>query len=149
MIVGFSFTKINAEKLSLIKGKIDINNNVTIKNVEQADFSLGKKKQDALKFIFEFASKYEPSIGSISFEGEIIYVSEPKSTKEILDAWSKEKKIEKDLMASILNTILTKCNVQALILSQEINLPPPIPMPKVNISAPSGNTVNNEKGYIG
>ena len=46
-------------------------------------------------------------------------------------------------MAGLLNTILTKCNVQALILSQEVNLPPPIPMPKVQIAQ------QTEKNYIG
>jgi hypothetical protein len=34
-------------------------------------------------------------------------------------------------MENILNSILTKCNIQALILSQDVNLPSPIPLPKV------------------
>ena len=37
----------------------------------------------------------------------------------------------------LLNSILNKCNVQALILSQDINLPPPIPLPKVQMSRPA------------
>lgn len=143
MIVGFGFTKLSAEKNEAAKGKIDINNNVTIKDVLEDDLSLGKNNQSVLKFKFEFTSKYEPSIGLILFEGELLYLEETKKVKEILTSWNKDKKLPKELMAGLLNTILTKCNVQALILSQEINLPSPIPMPKVQIAQQA------EKNYIG
>ncbi len=143
MIVGFGFTKLSAERKKAAKGKIDINNNVTIKNIEESDLALGKDNQNVLRFIFEFTSKYEPNIGNILFEGELLYLEEPKKSKEILSSWKKDKKIPKELMAGLLNTILTKCNVQALILSQEVNLPPPIPLPKVQI------TEQSEKNYIG
>ena len=143
MIVGFGFTKLSVEKNSAPKGKVDINNNVTIKDVQEDNFSLGKDKQDVLRFIFEFTSKYEPAIGTILFEGELLYLEDTKKVKEILSSWKKDKKIPKEIMAGLLNTILTKCNVQALILSQEVNLPPPIPMPKVQLAE------QVEKNYIG
>ena len=144
MIVGFGFTKLTAERKGAAKGKIDINNNVAIKDVQEDSFALGKdKEQNVLRFIFEFTSKYEPSVGTILFEGELLYMEEQKKSREILSGWKKDKKIPKELMAGLLNTILTKCNVQALILSQEINLPPPIPMPKVQIGQ------QEEKSYIG
>ena len=143
MIVGFGFTKLSVEKQESAKGKIDINNNVTIKDVQEDSFSLGKEKQqNVLRFIFEFTSKYEPNVGNILFEGELLYLEDQKNVKEILSSWKKDKKIPKEIMAGLLNTILTKCNVQALILSQEVNLPPPIPLPKVQIQAP-------DKNYIG
>lgn len=142
MIVGFGFTKLSAERNEPAKGKIDINNNVSIKDVVEDNLSLGKDKQNVLKFKFEFTSKYEPSIGTILFEGEVLYLDESKKIKDILSGWKKEKAIPKEIMAGLLNTILTKCNVQALILSQELNLPSPIPMPKVQVSAP-------DKDYIG
>ena len=143
MIVGFGFTKLSAEKKEAAKGKIDINNNVSIKDIKEDSFSFGNNKQNVIKFIFEFTSKYEPSVGNILFEGELLYMEDPKNTKEILTSWKKDKKIPKEIMGGLLNTILTKCNVQALILSQEVNLPPPIPMPKVQLQqAP-------DKNYIG
>ena len=133
MIAGFNFTKLIAEKKAVVKGKVNVNNNVAIKNVENADLSLGKQKQNALKFTFEFTSKYEPAIGDITFEGEILFIEEPKAVKDILASWKKDKKIDKEVMMALLNTVLAKCNIQALILSQEINLPPPIPLPRVQI----------------
>ena len=143
MIVGFGFTKLSAEKKDSPKGKIDINNNVSIKDLQEDNFSLGKdKQQNVIRFIFEFTSKYEPNVGAILFEGELLYMEEPKKAKEILSSWKKDKQIPKELMAGLLNTILTKCNVQALILSQQVNLPSPIPLPKVQMA-------EAEKNYIG
>ena len=144
MIVGFGFTKLSAEKKEKPKGKIDINNNVSIKDIVEDSFSFGKDKQNIIKFIFEFTSAYEPSVGSILFEGELLYLEEPKKIKEIMSSWKKDKKIEKELMAVLLNTILSKCNVQALILSQDVNLPPPIPLPKVQMAQQQ-----EDKNYIG
>ena len=46
-------------------------------------------------------------------------------------------------MTTLLNALLAKCNVQALILSQDVNLPPPIPLPKVQLNEPQKDT------YIG
>ena len=143
MIVGFGFTKLSAERIEPAKGKIDINNNVSIKDVVEDNFSLGKDNQNVIKFKFEFTSKYEPSVGTILFEGDLLYMEEPKKAKEILSSWKKDKKIPKELMEGLLNTILTKCNVQALIMSQEVNLPPPIPMPKVQLANQGDNN------YIG
>ena len=145
MIVGFGFTKLSAEKGEIAKGKIDINNNVSIKDLQEDNFALGKdKQQNVLRFIFEFTSNYEPKIGKILFEGELLYMEESKKAKEILSGWKKDKKLPKELMGGLLNTILTKCNVQALILSQQVNLPPPIPMPKVQMAA-----AVEGKDYIG
>jgi len=132
-IVGFSFTKIEVEKKKLAGGRINISNNVTIKDIVDTNLSLGTEKQKAIKFIFEFLSKYEPEIGKIGFVGEVLFLDDAAKIKKIVDEWKKDKKIEKNLMGAILNSVLTKCNVQALILSQEVNLPSPIPLPKVKM----------------
>ena len=50
-------------------------------------------------------------------------------TKLILDGWKKDKQLPKDLAPKILNTILAKCNIKALNLTQEVNLPPHIRLP--------------------
>jgi len=136
-IVGFNFTKLEAEKKDMIKGKINVSNNVTISKVEEKKLAIGNDKQKVLAFTFEFASKYEPNIGSIKFTGDVLFMDDSKKVKEILDGWEKDKKLPKEIMPGILNTALNKCNIQALILSEQINLPPPIPLPKLQ-AAESG-----------
>ncbi|MFH1641275.1 MAG: hypothetical protein ABIC04_00070 [Nanoarchaeota archaeon] len=132
-IIGFNFNLINAKRDSTASGKISVGNNVSIKDIEETTFPLGKEKQTALKFSFEFTSKYEPKIGDITLGGDLLYIGDSSKTKKILDDWKKDKKITSDIMKNILNTVLTRGNILALILSQEVNLPPPIPLPKVNV----------------
>ena len=132
-VVGFNFTKIDVERNESPKGKINISSNISVKDIVQKDLSLGGEKQSALRFVFEFISSYEPNVGKILLIGDVLYLGDAKKNKDILDQWKKEKKVAKEIMTSILNTVLSKCHIQALILSQEVNLPPPIPMPKVSV----------------
>ena len=132
-IVGLNFTKIEAEKKELVKGKININNNVSINKVEEKKLSLATEKQKIIAFTFEFISKYDPNVGFIKITGDVLYMESANKVKEILDGWKKDKKLPKEIMATILNSVLTKCNIQALILSEQINLPPPIPLPKLQV----------------
>jgi len=130
-ILGFNFNEIKVNRKDGVKGKINIKNNVVIKDVKEHDLNLGDKSQSALKFLFEFSSKYDPNLGEITLGGDLLFMESSAKTKAIMDEWKKEKKVPKDVMTSILNTVLTKCNIEALILSQKVNLPPPIPLPSV------------------
>jgi hypothetical protein len=132
VIIGSSFTKINVEKKASVKGKINISNSAAIKSVEEYPLP-AKTNQKGLKFTFGFVSKYEPKIAEINIEGNVILLVDAKKGEEVLNGWKKDKKIPKEIMTPILNTALTKSNIQALILSQEMGLPAPIPLPKIKI----------------
>jgi len=123
-IIGFNFTKMLVETNEGVKGKININTNVTITSLEKIPLHLGKEDQDALKFGFEFVAAYEPKAGKINLKGNVIYLTAKDKTKEIIDEWKKNNKVDKELMALVLNNVLSKCNVQSIILSKEMNLPP-------------------------
>jgi hypothetical protein len=131
-IVGFEFTKIEVQKQETAKGKINISNNVGIVDVQKSNLELGKTKQSGVRFLFEYKSLYEPKFAKIELGGIILYLTDDKSAKEIVESWKKEKKIKKEIAEKIMNSILTKCNIQSIILSNTVNLPPPVPMPKVN-----------------
>ena len=94
-IVGLNFTKIQAEKLESTKGKVNISNNVVVKDVEKSNLSLGNQTQDGLKFTFVYTSKYEPNFGNIELNGNLIFLEEPGKIEETLTKWSKEKKLPK------------------------------------------------------
>jgi osmotically-inducible protein OsmY len=130
-VIGFSFTKMLIEKSAPVKGKISINNNVGIKNLEETKLNINSDRR-ALKLDFEFSSTYEPDIGKILLTGEVIYLAEKSKAEDAVKNWKKNKKIEKEMMTKVLNNVLAKCNIQALILSKDMNLPPPIPLPKVD-----------------
>jgi len=135
-IIGFNFTKIAVERKGDIVGKINIGNNVAITNVVQKDLSLGSIKQKGVRFTFNFDVKYEPKIAEILMTGDILYTGEDKKIQEILDEWKKNKRVPPKVTAEVLNSALVRCNIQALVLSKEMGLPAPIPLPKVSAEAP-------------
>jgi hypothetical protein len=134
-IIGFNFTKMNAEKGKPSSDKINISNNVSIVDVSENDFNLAPD-QKSLRFNFEFTSKYQPDLGHIELCGEVIFLEQKAKAKEIMDGWKKNKRLEKELMLQVMNQILLKCNIQALILSQAVNLPPPMRLPSVTDEPP-------------
>ncbi|MBS3157831.1 hypothetical protein J4206_00920 [Candidatus Woesearchaeota archaeon] len=144
-IVGCNYRKITLERKDNVSGNINIKNNIAIKDVEEKEFALGKAKQQGLKFNFEFTTEYEPNIGTINILGEVLFLDEPKKVKELAASWKKNKKLEPEVMQQVLNTALNKCNVKALILSEDINLPPPIPLPRVNIEKKGDKTDKSDK----
>ena len=132
-IAGIQFTKIVLDKKSPAKGKVSVNNNVAVKEVSKTDLSFGAAKQNALRFDFEFKVLYEPNIAEMLFSGFLTYFEKPEVIEEVLKSWKKDKKVPKEIMTPILNNVMAKCNIEALILSREVNLPPPMPMPRVEL----------------
>lgn len=127
------FSKITIEKMNPLTGKISIKNNVTIKTVEKSEITLGQTKQDILKFTYEYKADYEPKIALITLVGTLSYMEKPEKIDELAKQWKKDKNLPKEVLTPVLNSIYTKCNVQALVMAREINLPPPIQLPKVTL----------------
>lgn len=132
-VIGFNFRKIVAEKGDVSSGKVNIANNVSVKDIEEASVPVAIGKQKALKFNYEFTTKYEPNVGSIIIEGDVLFLDTESAVSKILKDWKKSKKVDKDVLAPILNTILTKCSIKGLIISQDLNLPSPMQLPSVTV----------------
>jgi hypothetical protein len=130
-IIGVNINKISVEKVKPLVGNINISNNISVKDMEELKLNLDTAKQKGLKFTFSFLSDYGPKLASIALEGEVNAVEDTKKVDDMLKTWKKNKEIDKEVMTAVLNVALTKCNIEALILSQHVNLPSPIPMPKV------------------
>ena len=129
-IVKINLHKVKAERnLDNKNGQIKINNNVSIKNVEDMSFSADGKK--GLKFTFAFNCVYEPDVGSIEVEGQVFYVDEEKNISQIKANWAAGKQVSMEVRESIVNAALHKGNIQAIKISEEVSLPSPLPLPKV------------------
>ena len=129
-IVKINLHKISASRnLAAKGGQIKIDNNVSLKDVEDMDFAVEGKK--GLKFTFSFVCNYDPELGKIEVEGQVLYVEEEAKVNGIKESWDKEKKVPMEIMEKIINAALHKGNIQAIKVSEEINLPSPLPLPKV------------------
>jgi len=126
--------KINVEKKKGIDGKVNINNDLVLKDVVERQIA-GKNKQSIADFLFSFTVQYlteeKTPLASILLEGEIVYVEEAVKIREILDGWKKNKTVQKELLREVMNTAMMKCNVEGIVLSKEMNLPPPVGLPQI------------------
>lgn len=130
-VLGLSFTKLSVERKKSLRGQVSVTSNTSITNIEKSKMNLDSKDQDAVKFAFEFVTQYTPDVANINVCGEVLWLDTKKKCKEILDAWKNKTKVEQKIMVPILNTILARSNIAALILSREMGLPVPLQLPRV------------------
>ena len=127
-ILGFNFKKVEAEKKKDIKGKLNINTNLDIENIEKDKIDLAG---DILKFSYIYSVNYEPEFAKIVFKGIVLAtVDKPEDIKKILKEW-KKKKLPDSLKIPLFNFIISKCNLKALQLEEELALPAHIPLPRL------------------
>lgn len=135
-ILNFGFTKILVEKKGKLSKQINIKSGMNIVDVVESNM-IDATKQKALLIKFSFETKYEPEMGIILLEGELLYLADAELAKSISESWNKNKSLPKDIALSVFNKILHNCNVEALVLSREINLPSPIQLPKIKTAPPT------------
>lgn len=131
MIVNFLLEKISVEKNKEIAGNVEVKNNAKITDLKEQTIDALGNKQTAVNVHFAFKITYEPNVASINIEGKIIDVMEEKDKKELLATWKKEAKIDPKYSSTWMNLILSRCNVKALSLGNDVNLPPHIPFPRL------------------
>jgi len=129
-IVGFHFTKINAERKRTAVGTININNNIALKEVSEAKIGVGER--GAIRVSFLFTSKYGADFASLALEGDVVVLADAAKAKTIVDNWTKSKAIDQQLAQVVMSHILDRCNIQALLVARDLGLPSPVPLPKVN-----------------
>ena len=128
-VIGFNLTKISIERKEKAPEKLQINQNINIKDVAKEKIPISNS--EALKIEFNFFIVYSENFAKLDFEGNIILMPEKEEFKNFLKSW-KDKKIPDQDRAPLFNFIMNKCNIKALDLEDELGLPLHIPMPRVN-----------------
>lgn len=132
VLIAINFTKLSASREKPAKGQVNINSNLSLTDVQLSTIK-GNTQQATLTYKFKFTTSFEPKIGTIELEGDSIYLESAKKAKELADEWKKTKKVAKEELAGVMNSILQKSHVEAIIISRSVGLPPPIQLPKVNV----------------
>ncbi len=128
-VVGLNFTRIEANRnpIENLKGEINVNSTPKITEVKEA--ALQNVGQKALSLEFEFLTTYEPKIGSIKLEGGMLFVTDKH--KEVLEKWGKDKALPDDASVEVLNHLFRRCLLKMANLAEDLQLPPPLQMPRV------------------
>ena len=144
-IIGFNFEKISVERKKAPQGEIKISNNVRLTDIKEEKINVGDAHK-ALKVGFEYKLEYGSDIGSLMLTGNIIYLDDKKKQDSIIEAWVAKKPLETKFSLTVTNSILVKCNIKAIELCAEVNLPTHIAMP---VAKPKGAKTPKESSYIG
>ncbi|MDY6985979.1 MAG: hypothetical protein SVE93_06225 [Candidatus Thermoplasmatota archaeon] len=100
--------------------KISVNHSTTILNVT--------KDGEKASVDFSFSTNFLP-IGMVRVEGRMLYSG---NVDALVRSWGSSKKIEdKDIAKELMNAPMAYCMPTIFMLSKELNLPPPLPIPRM------------------
>ena len=89
-----------------------------------------KKNEGMLEVPFVFAINYSPGVAQISLKGISHVLGSGKELQEILESHKKKRPPPPVILQSISNVVF----LETIILCRSLNIPPPIPLPKIPVN---------------
>ncbi len=86
-------------------------------------------QEDLATVEFRFTASYA-GLGVIKIEGSLDYECEAQA---LADTWAKSGRMSSGAANEIHNAIMSSCLQEAVIIARDLRLPPPLPLPVVNI----------------
>jgi hypothetical protein len=149
-IVGFNFDKFHVERKKPLEAPIKIDSGMKIVDIKKEELNLSEdKKQDVLRFDYEFLVRYDPKQAEILLEGHLVLLETKEKLDSILTEWKESKKFDPEITQLVMNNVLLRCNIKALLLGQELGLPPHIRMPMLQPKSPQDEATKKAEEYIG
>lgn len=133
-VVGVNVTKIEVEKQGGVLGKVEVNLSPKIEEVRLGEIKTPSGKVNGIEVFFTYQIGYNPEIARAVIKGAVFYLPPKKEQiDEILDGWEKEKKIPPEMFAEIVNFVTNEITPLIMVISKEMRIPYPIPLPRVTI----------------
>lgn len=127
-IIGLGFSAFEARKEGgSVQEEVKVNSAPRITDVKEVSVPNLSKK--AISIDFEFMTRYDPDFASITIKGSIMYMAD--KNKAILDEWKKDKHLPEKVSLEVLNYLFRRCLLKASLLAEDLQLPPPMPMPRI------------------
>lgn len=104
-------------------GQVRIDNNSTVTLVTE----ISDKEANV---DFRYTATYGP-IGTIKIEGKIVYEGDASA---LAKQWGSKMNMPENVASEIHTAIMRTCMPEAVLIARDLNLPPPMPLPQVNIS---------------
>ncbi len=81
---------------------------------------------------FRFCVNYA-ALGYINISGELLFTG---PAQQITESWMDKGNIPPETANIFHSFIVSSCMVSAVLIAREVKLPPPFPMPRVNVQRP-------------
>ena len=124
-VIGISLKTIEAKKHEDVTGAVRVNSNMDITGVKEQDLPALKSK--GLSIEFDFKTRYlndkNKNMAEINIDGNVIFMGEEQ--EKILKDWKKDKFLPEDVRFQVIRLVSDKCSKKAIILSDDLQLPPP------------------------
>jgi len=88
---------------------------------------MNEKRENFLEVPFVFTVNYNPAVAQISVKGRAHVTGSKSELKKILDEY-KEKHVPPPI---VVQSISNAAFVESVIITRTLNVPPPIPLPKI------------------
>jgi hypothetical protein len=139
-IIGFTFTKMVAQKNDVHAEKINVQNNIGVLQVQEKSITIGSTQNATLVVTYTYDLTYQPALGSIKIEGEITFMLPTAQVATIVKEFKEKKSIPAQLMEQVIKTVFAKCQIQSIVLARDLNLPSPVPLPKLQVNKQQATT---------
>jgi len=131
-IIGLTFNSMEAKRgKGAARGEIKVNSTPKINEVKEVTVATLNKK--ALDLSFEFVTKYDPDVAEIKIGGDLIFLA--KSNAPVLKEWKKDKRLPETVSVEVLNHLFRRCLLKIANMADDLQLPPPIQIPRVRPKA--------------
>ena len=137
-VVNMSFNKILGENYKFAKKDFSVDGNLSIENIELDKLTLRNKSVlNVVDISFSYDVNYtsqtdkDKKLGYIQIRGSLVYTDDEEKLKELVSYWNENKRLPKTISLDVLNYVLSKTQLQAAILSKDINLPIPFKIPRL------------------
>ncbi len=124
-IIGYEASAIEAKRFTqqgehLANIRIDHNSTVT---------RITKTSEQTASAEFRFTANYS-GMGYIKIEGSLALKGEVDA---LVEAWNSTGSMPDQVANLVHNAIVSNCIPTALLIARDIRLPPPFPMPRINV----------------
>lgn len=129
MIVGFSLQNVEANRNQAKQGNLNVNYRHDIIDVEAAEVAAIDEQIARITFAFDIAYRQdEEDVAAVNFEGTVLW---QQDADQLLEQWEENGQIDEQVSAVVANHIFRKCLTQAVGLADALDLPSPVPMPRI------------------
>ncbi len=127
-VIGIRFRSFEARReQGKVTPQIKVNSVPKITDVKETNLPMFDKK--ALSVGFDFVTQYDPNIGNIKLSGEVYYLA--KDNTVVIKSWKDKKAVPEDIRIDVLNHLFRACLLKIANLADDLQLPPPMAIPRV------------------
>ena len=133
-IKSFELASIDAKRLMKLQAgqvnvRIDQNSTITFMNaLSDTEASID------FRFSANYRAQTEEVIGLIKIEGTLVYQGK---ARDVVKQWNTTQQMPNEVANEVHTAIMTTCIPEAVMVARDLRLPPPIPLPAVNIQGPA------------